>query len=141
MRTINGRALRRTPMMLTWLTQVILNPKWTATDSVIIQDKLPMIQNDVTFLSKIRMRLIDKATQIETDPTNLDWHNDARGIARKYDFVMDPGPKNALGVYKFPLSSDPRIYGSNSDAIFMHYTDDPSLFLSQPGILALVAFD
>lgn len=131
MKTINGRALRRTPMMQSWITQVILNPRWTATDSVVLQDKLPEIQKDVNYLKRIRMRLIHKSTRQEVDPATLDWRRDARGIAKRYTFVMDPGPKNALGVYKFPLSSDPNSYGSNADAIFMHYTDDPSLFSKQ----------
>ena len=128
MKTINGRPLRRTPMMQTWITQVILNPKWTATDSVIIQDKLPEIIKDVNFLKRIRMRIISKATGQEVDPATLDWKRDARNIAKRHDFVMDPGPKNALGVYKFPLSAENGVYGSNPDAIFMHFTDDPSLF-------------
>lgn len=131
MKTINGRALRRTPMMQSWITQVILNPRWTATDSVILQDKIPEIQKDVNYLKRVRMRLINKSTKQEVDPATLDWRRDARGIAKRFTFVMDPGPKNALGVYKFPLSSDPNSYGSNADAIFMHYTDDPSLFSKQ----------
>ncbi len=41
MTTINGRAIRPTPMMQTWLTHVVLNTTWTATDSGVLQDKLP----------------------------------------------------------------------------------------------------
>ncbi len=128
MSTINGRALRRTPMMQTWLTHVVLNTTWTATDSVILQDKLPEIQKDINFLKKIRMHIIDNSSGVEVDPATLDWKNNSRSIARKHSFVMDPGPKNALGVYKFPMSADKNTYGSNSDDIFMHFTDDPSLF-------------
>lgn len=128
MNTINGRSLRRTPMMQTWLTHVVLNTTWTATDSVILQDKLPEIQKDVNFLKRIRMRIISKESGIEVDPATLNWKTDSRGIAKRHTFVMDPGPKNALGVYKFPMSSDRNTYGSNSDDIFMHHTDDPSLF-------------
>ncbi len=130
MATINGRPLRRTPMMQTWVTHVVLNTTWTATDSVVLQDKLPEIQKDVNFLKRIRMHVINNTTGQEVDPTTLDWKNDSRGIAKRHSFVMDPGPKNALGVYKFPLSSDKNTYGSNSDDIFMHFTDDPLLFLN-----------
>jgi L,D-transpeptidase YcbB len=126
--TINGRPLRRTPMMQTWVTHVVLNTTWTATDSVVLQDKLPEIQKDIGFLNRIRMRVIDRATGVEVDPSTLDWKNNSRAIAKTHTFVMDPGPKNALGVYKFPLSSDKNSYGSNPDDIFMHFTDDPSLF-------------
>ena len=128
MNTINGRPLRRTPMMQTWVTHVVLNTTWTATDSVVLQDKLPEIQKDVGFLARIRMRVINNATGSEVDPKTLDWKNNSREIAKSHTFVMDPGPKNALGVYKFPLSSDKNTYGSNPDDIFMHFTDDPSLF-------------
>ncbi len=129
MATINGRPLRRTPMMQTWVTHVVLNTTWTATDSVVLQDKLPEIQKDINFLSRIRMRVIDNVTGLEIDPATLDWKKNSRAIAKTHTFVMDPGPKNALGVYKFPLSSDKNSYGSNPDDIFMHFTDDPSLFL------------
>lgn len=128
-KTINGRVIRRTPMMKTFITHVIFNPRWTATDSIVIQDKLPAIQKDPKFLSSIRMKIYDRSNGVEVDPTKLDWMNRPRDIAKRNIFVMDPGPKNALGVFKFPLVPDIGApYVSNADAIFMHFTDDPSLF-------------
>ena len=89
MATINGRALRRTPMMQTWLTHVVLNTTWTATDSVILQDKLPEIQKDINFLKRIRMHVINNSTGLEVDPATLNWKTDSRGIAKRHSFVMD----------------------------------------------------
>ena len=128
-RTINGRVLRRTPMLRAWIARVIFNPKWTATDSIVIQDKLPMIQKDVTVLERLRMKVINRQTGQVLDPTTVDWKKDGRQLVRENLFVMDPGPKNALGVYKFPLTPDPADpKGTNSDDIYLHFTDDPSLF-------------
>ncbi len=129
-RSINGRILRRTPMMKTWITRVIFNPTWTATDSIVLQDKLPAIQKNPNYLSTIRMKMFSRKSGDLVDPTTLDWNKDGHQIARDHVFVMDPGPKNALGTFKFPLVPDPSDPNrSNPDDIFMHFTDDPSLFL------------
>lgn len=128
-KSINGRVLRRTPMMKTYITRVIFNPRWTATDSVVLQDKLPELIKDPTFLDRIRMKIYNRTTGKVVDPTTLDWAHDGRRIARQNMFVMDPGPKNALGTFKFPLAPDPKAPGvSNADDIFMHFTDNPELF-------------
>lgn len=128
-KSINGRALRRTPMMKTYITRVIFNPRWIATDSIVLQDKLPEIIKDPTFLARIRMRIFNRVTGQVVDPTTLDWVHDGRKIARQNLFVMDPGPKNALGTFKFPLAPDLRYPNvSNKDDIFMHFTDNPDLF-------------
>lgn len=128
-KTINGRVLRRTPMMRAWIAQVILNPKWTATDSIVIQDKLPKIQEDNLYFKKIRMRVFNRQTGVELDPTTVDWVKNGRALVAENRFVMDPGPSNALGVYKFPLTPDPQDpKGTNADDIYLHFTDDPSLF-------------
>ncbi|MBC7740737.1 MAG: L,D-transpeptidase family protein [Bdellovibrionaceae bacterium] len=128
-KSINGRILRRTPMMKTYITRVIFNPTWTATDSVVDQDKLPKIKADPKFLSEINMKMFDRAIGKEVDPTTLDWGTNARDIVKKHMFVQGPGPHNALGVFKFPLVPDTKSpMEANSDQIFMHYTDNPTLF-------------
>ncbi|OFZ30140.1 MAG: hypothetical protein A2622_09845 [Bdellovibrionales bacterium RIFCSPHIGHO2_01_FULL_40_29] len=128
-RSINGRVLRRTPMMKTWITRVIFNPRWTATDSIVLQDKLPAIQKNPRYLETVRMKMYSRKDKTLVDPTTLDWNRDGHGIARRHVFVMDPGPKNALGTFKFPLVPDPtKPTVSNTDDIFMHYTDDPEFF-------------
>ena len=128
-KSINGRILRRTPMMKTYITRVIFNPRWTATDSVVLQDKLPEIIKDPTFFDRIRMKVYNRATGQVVDPGTLYWVHDGRRIALQNMFVMDPGPKNALGTFKFPLAPNPKFPDvSNADDIFMHFTDNPSLF-------------
>lgn len=128
-RSINGRILRRTPMMKTWITRVIFNPKWTATDSIVLQDKLPEIKKNPRYLDAVNMKMFTRRGGSLVDPTTLDWNRNGHQIARNHVFVMGPGPKNALGTFKFPLVPDPTDpLRANSDDIFMHFTDDPSLF-------------
>lgn len=122
-KTVNGQILRRTPMMRDLLTGIILNPTWTATDSIAIQDKLPEIQKDISYLNKARMRVVTKQGDKEVDPLTLDWKGRGREIIRSHYLVMEPGPTNALGVMRFNLSL-------NRDAIYMHDTNDHSLFAS-----------
>ncbi len=128
-KSINGKVLRRTPMMKVYINRVIFNPKWAATESVVIQDKLPKILLNPNFLKEINMVMIDRATHQEVDPSSVNWRVNSRDIIKKHDFVMGPGPKNALGVFKFPLMPDlNKPDEKNSDDIFMHFTDNPTLF-------------
>lgn len=120
-KTINGKSLRRTPMMFDVLTGISLNPTWTATDSIAIQDKLPEIQKDIQYLAKKRMRVIHKKTNLEIDPYTLDWKAKGRDIIGSHFLRMEPGPTNALGVMRFDLSL-------NNESIYMHDTDDRELF-------------
>lgn len=121
MKAVTGRPQWRSPSMRDVLSSVIFNPTWTATDSIVSQMKLPAILKDISYLAKNRIRLIDRRTGEEISADSLDWQNEGRDIIRRVLFVQDPGPNNALGVVKFMLAQ-------NRDDIYMHDTDEKSLF-------------
>jgi murein L,D-transpeptidase YcbB/YkuD len=121
MKTVNGRPLWRTPTMRDLISAVVLNPTWTATDSIVTQIKLPEILKDIGYLEKNRIHLKDRATGEIIDPTSIDWKREGVDITKKVLFVQDPGPNNALGVVKFSLTI-------NRDDIYMHDTNERNLF-------------
>jgi murein L,D-transpeptidase YcbB/YkuD len=122
MRTVNGRPTWRTPSMRDVLVAAILNPTWTATDSIVTQIKLPELKRDPGYLDRIKMHLKDRVTGeiIPTDGVN--WATDGMDLVKRAIFVQDPGRNNALGVVKFPLAV-------NRDDIYMHDTNERELFV------------
>lgn len=127
-KTINGRAVRRTPMMIDEVKTVIINPTWTAPSSLARFDKLPSIQKDPNYLNDqfIKAYPAGSRTPVE-DVHSVQWKNYS---ASNFPFtlVQYPGPKNALGKVKFPLQ--------NKFAIYLHDTDKPANFKEQSPRLA-----
>jgi len=122
MRTVNGRPTWRTPSMRDVLVGAILNPTWTATDSIVTQMKLPELKKDPGYLTKIKMHLKDRATGLEIPTDSINWSTDGMATVKKAIFVQEPGRNNALGVVKFPLAV-------NRDDIYMHDTNERELFV------------
>lgn len=122
-KTINGRAVRRTPMMIDEVRTVILNPTWTAPSSLARFDKLPSIQKDPNYLNNnfIKAYPSGSRTPVE-DVHSVQWKNYS---ASNFPFtlVQYPGPGNALGKVKFPLQ--------NKFAIYLHDTNEPLKFREQ----------
>lgn len=119
-KTINGQPFRRTPSMRDQITFVNLNPYWTVPRSIAIKDKLALLKADSRYLEKHNMLLIDEATDQVVDSTSIDWKN---MTPRNFTYYIRqlPGPDNALGVVKFPLT--------NPWAIYMHDTNERNLFV------------
>lgn len=122
MKTVNGRPTWRTPSMRDLLVAAILNPTWTATDSIVTQIKLPELKRDPGYLARIKMHLKDKVTGEEIPIEGIDWGTQGMDMVKRALFVQDPGRNNALGVVKFPL-------GVNKDDIYMHDTNERDLFV------------
>lgn len=120
MKTVNGRPLWRSPSMRDTITSVIFNPTWTATDSIVTQLKLPEILKDPSYLDKLRIKLYDRSSGKIVPIDSVDWKNEGVNIVKRVLFVQDPGPENALGVVKFPLT--------NLDDIYMHDTNEKFYF-------------
>lgn len=120
MKTVNGRPLRRTPMMIDSMRRVEINPTWTVPLNLAIWDKLPQIKRDIGFLDRLGIEVFrpGSSTPIE-DVASINWS----GLSRDYfPFILRQraGPANVLGKVKFPLT--------NGFSIYMHDTDEKNLF-------------
>ncbi len=114
MRVAVGRPSRPTPLLEDRITDVILNPTWTAPHTVLAQDKLPSLR-------KTGHPGIEGATIYldgeEVDPATVDW---SLVTPDRLKVVQSPGDQNALGRFKFNLT--------NGQSIYLHDTNDHSVF-------------
>jgi len=147
-KTINGRIDRQTPILFDRISFLMLNPTWTAPDSIVRKDKLILFAGHTdpeTGLEDtkanprkvldLNMKMISDANDQEVDPMTYDWSyyrkqldacplkkitNGTCKINVIHTFVQQPGVRNALGLIKFPLA--------NPYAIYLHDTDSRHLF-------------
>lgn len=114
MRTQVGRASRRTPLLSSDITHLTFNPTWTVPPTILRHDKLPEIRQDIDYLARNNMRVLD-ASGRQLDPYSIDWERPGNILLRQ-----DAGPANALGrvAIRFP----------NPFHVYLHDTPSQRLF-------------
>jgi murein L,D-transpeptidase YcbB/YkuD len=118
---IIGKAYRSTPSFSGRLRVMEYNPYWTVPEKMTIEDFVPRLINDSSYLSRQSIKLYrgwgDNAREI--DPKTVNWKElDKEHFP--YWLRQDPGPNNSLGRIKFLFS--------NPYAIYLHGTPDLYLF-------------
>lgn len=121
-KAIVGRLDRQTPLMVDAIRHVVLNPTWTVPYSIFINDKLPLLKKDPSFVARNQYKLINDKTGLEVDAKTINWKLINASNAH-YTLIQKPGKQNALGFIKFPLQ--------NPHAIYLHDTNDRALFSGQ----------
>lgn len=116
--TVNGRLDRQTPIMVDQIRYISLNPTWTVPRNIFVKDKVPLLRQDPGYVAQSNMILKSDINGLEVDPYTVDWNQDPSKLP--YTLIQKPGPWNALGYIKFPLT--------NRFAIYLHDTNDRSLF-------------
>ncbi|MHC3940113.1 putative L,D-transpeptidase YcbB [Paenochrobactrum sp. BZR 201-1] len=111
-----GKIDRQTPLLVSKIHEVILNPFWTAPKSIILKDIIPVMRKDPTYLTRNKIRLYDAQGQ-EVPPESVDWNTDE---AVRLMFRQDPGKINAM--------SSTKINFHNNHAVYMHDTPQQSYF-------------
>jgi murein L,D-transpeptidase YcbB/YkuD len=118
MRTIVGLPSRETPIFSDTVEYVVANPKWYAPISIVRRDKLPKLQKDPTYASRLNYKVYDRATGEEVSPALVDWTDPQSAV--DYRLVQQSGDSNALG--------DLKIIFPNQYAVYLHGTPSPALF-------------
>lgn len=97
-RTQVGRPSRPTPRLRSEITHLTFNPTWTVPPTILRNDTLPSIREDLGYLERNRFRVLDYAGN-RLDPEEVDWGSPSGIMLRQ-----DAGPDNALGrvVIRFP---------------------------------------
>jgi len=113
-RTQVGREARQTPPLKSRISRLTLNPTWTVPPTILKQDKLPLIREDIAYLARHQMRVID-AQGNAVDPYAVDWAN-PRGILLR----QDAGPANPLGQVAIRFA--------NPFSVYLHDTPSKPLF-------------
>ncbi|MGM3176188.1 L,D-transpeptidase [Dickeya lacustris] len=120
-RVIVGQPKRKTPLMNTSLSNVVMNPPWNVPTTLTRQDIIPKVIQDPSYLQRHGYTVLsdwsDNAQSI--DPAMIDWPTVSAGNF-PYRLRQAPGQSNSLGRYKFNIP--------NTDAIYLHDTPNHNLF-------------
>ena len=99
----------------------MLSPRWNVPHKIAVQDKLPLIKKDPSYLASHGMRVFRGwgGEAQELDPAAVDWSRLSAG-SFPYRLQQDPGPLNALGRVKFMFP--------NKFDVYLHDTPSRELF-------------
>ncbi len=114
---IVGKVDRQSPIIASKIYELNLNPYWTSPVSIVKKDLIPLMQKDPEYLTRNKIRIFDRKTQIEIPPETINWNSDE---AVQYMFRQDPGKINAMGSVKINFP--------NPHAVYMHDTPQQSVF-------------
>lgn len=116
-RTIVGKNGRRTPVMASKLSNVVVNPPWNAPTRLVNEDIVPKVKRDPGYLERNGYSIIDRKGNI-VNPYDINW--ESIGNKFPYRIRQAAGDQSALGRFKFNMPS--------SDAIYLHDTPNHGLF-------------
>lgn len=117
-RVIVGKPDRRTPVFVSLMDHVVLDPTWTVPRSIIKDRLLDQASADPAGFSNQGFQLRDVQGAWH-DPTDIDWSRYSAD-SLPYDMVQMPGSNNALGRVKFMFA--------NPYAVYLHDTPSRGLF-------------
>ncbi|GDY24450.1 hypothetical protein AHAT_03400 [Agarivorans sp. Toyoura001] len=121
-KVVVGRASRATPLLVSEISSVVINPYWNVPRTIVRRDIIPKLRRDPSYVEQQRFELFDyhgAAVQSE----QIDWTLVKDTGAFPYRMRQRPGPGNALGAYKFHFD--------NQFAVYLHDTSSPELFSEQ----------
>ncbi len=118
MNVIVGKSGSPTPGLDTYATNVVTYPYWNVPKSIAIGEMLPRIQENVYYLERNGIEVLDKNGEI-VDEHTIDWS----ALSEEefpYRFRQETGEDNSLGVMKVNIE--------NPYAIYLHDTNVRTLF-------------
>ena len=114
MRTVVGSKSNQTYFFEDRIQTVEVNPYWGVPQSIIINEMLPKLRNDPSYLDRMGYEVAVGGRAVSSSSVN--WHGSTSGISVR----QPPSSDNALGELK--------ILFPNSHAIYMHDTPSRSFF-------------
>lgn len=117
MRVIVGRKDRQTPSFTAQMSYLVINPSWNVPYNIAVNDILPKLRSDPSYLEHKNMSLSDGKSML--DARYVNWNSfDSNHFPFRISQL--PGDNNALGTIKF-------MFPNNFD-IYLHDTPSRSLF-------------
>ncbi|MAY63954.1 MAG: peptidoglycan-binding protein [Rhizobiales bacterium] len=114
-RTVVGKKSNQTYFFDDQIETVEVNPYWGVPQSIIINEMLPKLRSDPSYLDRLGYQVTYNGRAVSSSGVN--WHSVGRGAV---GVRQPPGDDNALGELK--------ILFPNTHAIYMHDTPSKSLF-------------
>jgi L,D-transpeptidase YcbB len=120
MKVIIGKQTTRTPVFLSMIEYLVINPNWIVPHSIASKEILPMLQNDPEYITRNHMEIFTfyKGSKVKV-ADSVDWKKVSRENFR-YQIEQTPGPWNVLGQVKFIFP--------NKYNIYLHDTSEKYLF-------------
>ncbi len=125
-RVVVGRSDRETPRLKSRINNVVLNPTWTAPETILEKDYLPLLKRDRFALAKKGLEIFRGAEAV--DPTTLTPEDLSPEGIKRLRIVQKPGTGNTMGKYKFNFP--------NSESIYLHSTNSPGKFRNSSRMLS-----
>ncbi len=117
MRVVVGKKSNQTSFFQDVIETVEYNPYWGVPRSIIVNEMVPKLRADPSYLDRLGYELTDRRGR-RVSSRSVNWY--AVGATVPVDVRQPPGPKNALGELK--------ILFPNKHAIYMHDTPSKNLF-------------
>lgn len=114
-KVIVGKKERRTPVLSSSFSGIIINPKWTVPPTILKKDLVPKATANRGYFESNRLTIYDKKTGKQVDPEN--WNSENYGA---YRYVQQTGRLNSLGQIKFDFP--------NKHMVYLHDTNNRAMF-------------
>jgi L,D-transpeptidase YcbB len=116
-RTIVGKAVTRTPVLNSMITDMVTYPTWTVPSSIIAKEMLPGLKRNPGYLARRGLKLLNGRGE-NINPSSINWSKYSKGIP--FRIQQGSGDGNALGIFKFNFS--------NKYSVYLHDTNQRYLF-------------
>jgi murein L,D-transpeptidase YcbB/YkuD len=117
-RIVVGTPATPTPLFSSSIDCFTIYPYWYVPRKIAVQEYLPIIKKDTTFLTRNNFDVLDKSGNVQS-LDSIDWK---RYNANNFPFIFRQreGTENSLGIIKFVFD--------NPYAVFLHDTNSKRLF-------------
>ncbi len=119
MPVIVGAPATPTPIMLTEIDRITVNPPWVPPLSIVKTDLLPALRRAPDFMASQQFHWVSRSDPDATLALEAGINNPAKQLTT-HMLVQRPGPHNALGKWRFNIK--------NNEAIYLHDTPVRQLF-------------
>lgn len=113
-RVVVGRAKRRTPVLSSRFSNLIINPTWTVPPTILKEDLTPSASKNRNYFANTGITIYDMKGNVVSPG---DWNANK---SNNYRYVQKPGSNNSLGLIKFNFS--------NKHLVYLHDTNHRDYF-------------
>ncbi len=114
-RIVVGTAKRKTPILTSTFSNIVLNPTWTVPPTILKEDLVPSASKNRNYFASRQIVIYDFNQNI-INPLNWDPEK-----AAKYKYVQNSGYNNSLGTVKFNFP--------NRHSVYLHDTNHRDFFV------------
>ena len=116
-KVVIGKPNTPTPLINSFISDLVIYPTWTVPNSIIVKEILPGLKRDPGYLARKGLSLFDYNGNY-VDPFSVNWARYTKGIP--YLVRQSSGDDNALGIMKFNFK--------NPFSVYLHDTNQRYLF-------------